>query len=190
MPQSSHSTEAGNQPASSPHFLVLGRILRPHGVRGELRVQIVTDFPERVADLDSVFIGRDPYNTASAQEFGVIGARRHREQLLVRLEGINSRDDVDPYRGQLLMVSLEDAVPLDDDEYYIFQIIGAAVVTTEGEELGQVQEVLETGANDVLLVRGGIYGEVLIPDIPDVVLNIDLKNARITVALPPGLIQN
>lgn len=190
MPQSNHPTEAGNQPASSPHFLVLGRILRPHGVRGELRLQVITDYPERIADLDSIFIGRDPFDPSSAIEFGVVGARRHREQMLVRLEGITNRDDVEPYRGQLLMVALDDAVPLEDNEYYVFQIIGASVVTTDGEDLGKVQDVLETGANDVFVVRGGIYGEVLIPDIPDVVLEISPDTTRITVALPPGLIQD
>ncbi len=187
MPDSAFAQEAG-LPASSPHFLVLGRIQRPHGVRGELRLQIITDYPERIADLDVVYIGRDPYDPTSAIGFTVTGTRRHREQLLVRLEGIDTREEADRYRDHLLMVSLEDAIPLEEDEYYTFQIIGAEVLTTDGVSLGTIREVLETGANDVFVVQGGLYGEVLLPDIPTVILEIDIDNRRMTVEIPPGLL--
>lgn len=183
-----NSSEAGRQPASAPEFLVLGRILRPHGVRGELRMQILTDYPDRISELDTVYVGRDPYDRASATGVSIVATRRHREQLLIRLEGVATRDDAETYRGQLLMVALDDAIPLEDGEYYIFQVIGAEVITTEGENLGTIREILETGANDVFVVQGGMYGEVLIPDIPDVVLNVDLTRNQMTIALPPGLL--
>ncbi|GAB4575063.1 MAG: ribosome maturation factor RimM [Anaerolineae bacterium] len=187
MPRPEQTPEAGF-PASSPYFLVLGRILRPHGVRGELRLQVVTDYPDRIAGLEQVYIGRDPYNRTNATGFAVISTRRHRGQLLIRLEGITSREEADLYRNQYLMVALDEAVPLEEDEYYVFQIIGAEVISSEGENLGHIRDIIETGANDVFVVQGGAYGEVLIPDIPDVVLEIDVESRRVLVALPPGLL--
>ncbi|MBN2469915.1 MAG: 16S rRNA processing protein RimM [Anaerolineae bacterium] len=188
MPPTDHTPGAGQQPASSPDFLVLGRIMRPHGVRGELRVQILTDYPERIIALKTVFVGRDPYDPASATGYDMLGARRHREHILIRLEGINSRDEADAHRGQLLMVALNDAVPLEEGEYYAFQIIGSEVITTDGENLGSIREIIETGANDVFVVQGGIHGEILIPDIPDVVLEVKLQERQMVVTLPPGLL--
>ncbi len=181
-------SEAGRKPASQPAFLVLGRLLRPHGVRGEMLMQVITHYPERINNLETVFIGPDPYDREAAIGFSLVRTRRHRGQLLVTLAGIGTREDADTYRNQYLMVALEDAVPLEEDEYYLFQVLGARVFSTTGEDLGRVTDVLETGANDVFVVTGGPYGEVLIPDIAEVVLDIDLENNRITVALLPGLL--
>lgn len=190
-------SEAGDNPASdrpnlpgkdSPFFLVLGRIQRPHGIRGEMRLQVITDYPERIADLDTVYIGSDPYDDQAVTPYTIASIRSHREQLLLKLEGITERDDVDPLRQQLLMVALEDAVPLEAGEFYVFELLGMAVVTATGENLGRVAEVLETGANDVFVVKGGSHGEILIPDIPEVVLEISLEDNRVVVELPPGLL--
>ena len=180
--------EAGRNPASAPAFLVLGRFARPHGVRGELHLVITTAFPDRIADLETVFVGTDPYDTDAAVPYQVAGARRHRDQLLVRLESVDTREAAELLRGKLLMVALDEAVPLEEDEYYLFQVIGARVVTTDGEDLGRVAEILETGANDVFIVRGGPRGEILLPDIDEVVLDVDVEHGVMTVALLPGLL--
>lgn len=188
MPDPGSQSEANRKSASEPVFLVLGRILRPHGVRGELRVEVITDYPERIADLETVFTGSNPYDKTTATAQHIANVRRHRNYLLVVLEDVTTRDDAELYRGQLLMVALEDAVPLEEDEYYTFQILGANVVSTTGEELGQVSEILRTGANDVFVLRGGPRGEVLIPDVPHVVVEVDIENQAITVDLIPGLL--
>jgi 16S rRNA processing protein RimM len=188
QPNPETSPEAGDSSASNPAFLVLGRIVRPHGIQGELRVQIATAYPERIAHMDEVYVGHSPHDPNAARAFAVEGARRHRDYLLVRLKGINDRTEAENYRGLLLMVSLTNAVPLEDDEYYLFQVIGARVVTTEGETLGKVSEVLETGANDVFVVQGGPRGEVLIPDIKPVIVSIDIEAGVITVDPPEGLL--
>jgi len=180
--------QSTGQGTHEPAFLILGRIMRPHGVRGELRIQVVTKYPERIAQLNTVYIGPDPYDTRTATACKVQGVRRHREQLLIRVAGVTTRDDAEQFRGQLLMVALEDAIPLNEGEYYVYQVLNARVVTTEGEELGRVSEVLETGANDVFIVQGGARGEVLIPDVPHVVLSVDIENKVITVDPPPGLL--
>lgn len=180
--------EAAPPPASDPAFLVLGRILRPHGVRGELRIQVSTHYPERMAGLDTVYIGPNPHDREAAHGFGMVGARRHRDLWLVRLEGLTNREDADRYRDQLLMVALDDAVPLEAGEYYVYQILDARVVTTDGEDLGKIVDVLETGANDVFITRGSIYGEVLLPDIPEVILDVNVQDKIVTVDPPPGLL--
>ena len=187
-PQDQTLPEAGHNPASTPAFLVLGRLARPHGVRGELQLVVTTAFPERIADLETVYVGVDPHDVEAAVPYKIAATRRHRDQLLVRLQTIHTREDADAMRGKLLMVALDDAVPLEEDEYYVFQVIGARVVTTEGEELGRVAEILETGANDVFIVRGGPRGEILLPDIDDVVLDVDVAKGLVTVAILPGLL--
>jgi 16S rRNA processing protein RimM len=186
-----HEQPEAEQPsASQPAFLVLGQIQRPHGVRGEMRLRVITAYPDRIAHLETVFIGTDPYDADAAQSFSMINARWHREHLLVKLDGIPDRDEAERYRNQFLMVALDDAIPLEDDEYYVFQIIGAKMVTEDGETLGSITQVLETGANDVFVVTGGIRGEVLIPDLPHVILNVDLEQQIVTVAPPPGLLSD
>lgn len=185
---SEQPTGADASPAAELSFLVLGRIMRPHGVRGEMRLQVITDYPDRISRLEQVYIGDDPYDPESAIAFTVEGTRSHRDTLLLRLEGISDRDIAETYRGKLLMVALEDAIPLEAGEFYVFELIGMEAITDAGESLGRITSVLETGANDVFVVTGGMYGEVLIPDIPEVVPEIDLENNRITVVLPPGLL--
>ena len=99
----------------------------------------------------------------------------------------NYRDQADAFRGQLIQVPYEDAVPLEDGEFFLFELYGMSVVTDEGEQLGSLKEIIQTGANDVFVVQGE-RGEVLIPDTEEVVLNIDREQRQITVHLIPGLI--
>lgn len=166
-----------------PRYLVVGRILRPHGVRGELRVETFTDFPERIAALDRVYLGSEylPYKP--------LNVRMHQELVLLTLEGCADRDAADLLRGVLVSVKREDAVPLESGEYYHFQLVGLQVETDAGESLGEVASVFEApGANDVLVVFGP-HGEVLLPVISDVILNIDFEARRILVHLLPGLLK-
>jgi 16S rRNA processing protein RimM len=187
-PHPNDHSEAGVSPASEPVFLVLGQIMRPHGVRGELRLRVITDYPERIGQLDTVYIGPDPHDAQSAVAFAVAATRRHREHLLVKLKGLDTRDEVEPYRGQWLMVRLADAVPLAEGEYYVYQVLNADVITIGGDHIGKVREVLETGANDVFVVQGDRGEEILIPDVPHVVVDIDIANKQITVDPLPGLL--
>jgi 16S rRNA processing protein RimM len=172
---------------SEPRFLALGKVLRPHGVRGELFLQLTTDYPDRVAALGVVYLAAD-IDGADAVACPVDGARRHRGGLILRLKTVTDRDEADAYRNRWVLVPIEDAVPLEDGEFYLFQIVGLTVVTAEGETLGTVRDVIETGANDVYVVQGGPRGELLIPAAPHVVLDIDLAAKCITVDLPDGLL--
>ncbi len=174
---------------AGPQFLLLARILRPHGVRGDFVVQIITDFPERMNDLDAVYVGADPSDARRLTEQHVTWARRHRgDQWLLHLDSIDDRDQADHFRSQYICVSLADAVPLEADEVYLFQVIGLDVHTVEGEDLGKVVDIIETGANDVYVVRGEAYGEVLIPAIESVIRSINVDASLMTVDLPAGLL--
>lgn len=165
-----------------PRYLAVGRITRPHGVRGELRVEVLTDYPEHLAEKKVLYVGRQhrPYK--------VRGLRFHQEAALLTLEGCDDRNAAGALRGSLVEIAVEDATPLEDDEYYHYQVIGMRVETDGGEVLGEVADVFEApGANDVLVVYGP-RGEILLPVIEDVIADFDLETNRICVHLLPGLL--
>lgn len=166
----------------SSEFLAIGRVLRPHGVRGELLLETLTDFPEHLNDVDTVYLGE----AAAAEPHALAGARRHRGRLFIRLEGCGDRDAAEAFRGQLVQIRLGDAAPPPPGSYYHHQIVGLSVVTDEGEALGEVTEILETGANDVYVVNGP-SGEILLPALQSVIRQVDLDAKRMTVHLLEGL---
>jgi 16S rRNA processing protein RimM len=173
--------------ADKPQFLIAAKILRPHGVRGDFVIQIITDFPNRLQQVEKVYLTRDPEKRG--KPFPVVIARPHQgNHWLLHLDGIETRNDSEPYRNAYVMIALTEAVPLDEDEVYLFQVMGAEVHTTDGQVLGMVVDFIETGANDVYVVNGGTYGEILIPAIPDVVLNIDPDAKTMLVQLMDGLL--
>jgi 16S rRNA processing protein RimM len=112
--------------------------------------------------------------------------RWHRRTLLLKLGGCDDRNAAEEMRDMLVQISVEEAVPLEEGEYYHFQLIGIQVETEDGKQLGQVAEVLETGAHDVYLVRGR-GGEVLLPAVEDVVLELNLEQRQMIVRLLPGM---
>lgn len=173
---------------TGPAYLILGRVLRPHGIQGELRIHLMTDYPERINDLEQVWLGKDPYR-AEASPYQVVHMRLHQQEYgLLQLKGITDRGQADRLRGLLVMVDLEHAVPLEEDEFYLYQLIGLSVHTQDGQPLGTLEEVLETGANDVYIVRGGPHGELLIPATEHTIIEVDLDSGRLIVDPPEGLL--
>lgn len=162
--------------------MTIGQITKPHGVRGEVRVTPLTDDPKRFEWLDSVFVG-----TVHPIKIRIAGVRYHQELILLKFEGYPDRDSVEQFRDQLLQVPEDEAVPLADGEYFLYQAIGLKVQTEEGTLLGNVREILETGANNVFVVAGA-KGELLIPDIPDVICTVDIEHGRIVIRPMPGLL--
>jgi len=167
---------------NAPRYLAVGRVIRPWGVRGELKVEILTEDPDRFERLETVYLG--PRFVAYRLE----RARLHQSTVLLKLAGCDDRNAAEALREQLVQVAIEDALPLQEDECWLYQILGLEVWTAGGEQLGAVQEVLETGANDVYIVRDRYGREVLIPALKSVVLEIDLDAGRMLVQLPEGLI--
>ncbi len=173
--------EMQTRDGSEPRYLVVGKIVAPWGLRGEVKVAIETDFPERFKRLKRVYLGE------KATSFVLEGSRLHQGHALLKLGGCDDRNAVEKLRGHLVQIPIEEAMPLDEDEYYVYQIVGMDVWTAEGEHLGRVSEVLFTGANDVYVVQGD-QGEILIPAVEDVVLGVDLAGGRLTVELVERLI--
>ena len=180
---------AGDSASTSgqPLFLLLGEVLRPHGIRGEVRMRILTDYPERIPHLDHIYLGKDPYSR-DVTPYQVEAMRMHQGYGLLKLVDIDSRDAAELLRELLVMIDLEHAVPLEGDEYYLYQLIGLSVQTEAGEILGVLREVLETGANDVYVVESPHYGEVLIPATDETIVTIDIQGGLMVVSLPDGLL--
>jgi len=141
----------------------------------------MTDFPDRFALLRKVYLG------PKAMPFALEGFRLHKGSALLKLEGCHDRAAVEKLRGQLVQIPIEEAMPLEEDEYYEHQIVGLAVWTAGGEYLGTVDEIIFTGSNDVYVVRGE-GREILIPAIENVVLEINLVKRRLIVEMMEGLI--
>jgi 16S rRNA processing protein RimM len=160
--------------------LAVGRVLRPHGVRGELLLESLTDFPEHLAEVDTVYLGEP------AAPHRLVRARVHRGQVILQLADCDDRDCAEAYRGQVVSIEAQAAAPLPPGRYYHHQLIGLSVVSDEGEPLGELAEIIETGANDVYVVVGPA-GEVLLPAIDTVILDINLDARRITAHLIEGL---
>jgi len=150
-------------------------------------MEILTDYPERLEEHEFVYLAY-PETPDQVREFPLEKVRPHKGILLIKLEGCEDRNMAEEMRDMIVQIPLEEAVPLEEGEYYYFQVIGMEVVTEEGEPLGQVTAILETRANDVYVVQGP-KGEVLLPASEEVVLDIDVEEGRLVVHLLPGLIK-
>jgi 16S rRNA processing protein RimM len=174
-------------PNSSPKYLLLGEILRPHGVKGELRLRLLTDYPERISKLKTVYLGGDP-DDPEVKSYRVQHMRMNQDYGLLKLTGIEDRDQADLLRELFVMVDIKHAVPLEEDEVYLYQLIGLRVQSDSGEELGVLREVLETGANDVYVVDSPAYGEILIPVTEETIVKTDPEAGVMIVHLLDGLL--
>jgi 16S rRNA processing protein RimM len=161
---------------------LVGVLRRPHGVKGEVLMAVMTDFPERLTPGTKLYMGeeRRPVTIASV--------RQHNKGLIVAFEEFSSREDLAHLRNQDLLVRADDRPALPDGEYYLHQLIGLEAVTIDGRPLGVVSEWIETGANGVFIVKPPDGGEILIPDIDEVILGINLEKKQITVHLIDGLL--
>jgi 16S rRNA processing protein RimM len=166
---------------SPPRFLIIGRILKPWGYRGEIKIEILTDFPERFASLHTVFVGDD------AKPFLVDRARLHGKAALLKLKDVDTPEFAAKLRNQLVQVAIEDAVELPAGKVLLYKLIGLNVRTVDDVALGKITEVLDTGANDVYVVNDG-KREVLLPAIPDVVKEINFERGEMIVKLLDGLL--
>ena len=163
-------------PNTSNERIVIGRVGAAHGIRGELRIIPLTDFPERFAALREVMVGDELLHIESAKPQG--------KNFLMRFREYTVREDAQKLTGRLLTVARAEAAPLDEGEYYVFDIVGLTVYDEENNELGTVENVLRTGSNDVYAVRTEDGRELLIPALRTVVLQIDLPAGRMMVRLP------
>ena len=161
-------------------YLAVGQVVAPRGLRGELKVQLAGNSRERFLRLQQVYLGE------GKTPFVVSQARVHRGRGLLQLEGVDDRDAAEALRSTWVYVHIDDTLPLKEDEYFAHEILGLRVVTVQGEDLGRVREILPTGANDVYVVRG-THGEILLPAIAEVIVEVDVENGTMQVRLLEGL---
>lgn len=161
----------------------VGVIANTHGIKGEVKVFPTTEDATRFTDLKKVFLD----TKSGMQSMTITGVRYFKNMVIVKFKGINDINDIEKYKGCDLYVSREDALPLEEDEYYIGDILDAKVVDDTGEELGVLTDVLQTGANDVYVVECTDGKEVLFPVTKECVLDIDTDQKLVTVHVLPGL---
>jgi 16S rRNA processing protein RimM len=197
----------------APEHLIIGQVVAPFGIRGELKVNIVTEFPERLrklkrvtltpfrsiepglaptAALDPSTVKRDwsargaRKGPESATSYQVASSQIHRGQMVLKLEGVASVEDAEVLRGYWVVIPIEEVPALPSGAYYLYQIVGLEVYTTEGTHIGKIVDVITSTANDVYVVKGpGVTepsGELLIPAIKLVVRLIDVEGGRLEIA--------
>lgn len=163
-------------------YFRVGVIANTHGIRGEVKVFPTTEDPQRFKGMKEIIL-----DTGSEKKVLEVASTRFFKNLVIlKFKGIDSINDIEKYKGKDLLVTRENAIPLNEGEYYIADIIGATVVTEDGVQFGILKDVLTTGANDVYVVdHEGT--EVLLPVIPDCVLARDMEQKIVTVHIMEGL---
>lgn len=165
-------------------YLTVGKIVNTHGVRGEMRVLPLTSDVSRFDYLKLVWVEEKGRLT----EYFVENVRYHKNFVLVTLRGIDTMDKAAELKDCYMKVDRKHARPLDENEYFIADLIDCAVYEDQ-ILLGKVTEVLQTGSNDVYVTKGEKYGEILIPALEQVVQKIDIGHKKIWVTLPEGLVE-
>ena len=169
--------------ASSDTLITVGKLSKARGLQGEIKVELLTDFPERFKHLGSVELElrNGEVRTLELERVSVNGTR-----MVVKFMGIDDRETADWLRGAYINVTREQLVPLDQDSFYDFDLIGMQIVRTDGKEVGTVIKIERYPANDVLIVSTAT-DDIMLPAIKDIVRNVDVEKKLITVDLPEGL---
>jgi len=178
-PSDSLENESARQP---PEYLVVGRIVRPHGIRGGLVVEQFSKLIQSIHPGTEIFIGD------SAAPSIVTSIRSHRGRHLLAIRDCEDRDTAEQWREAEIRLESSGAEPLQEGEYYHWQLLGLRVFSEDGEVLGEIAEILETGANDVFIVRSETGDEVLLPAIESVIRDVDLEQGKVIIHLLPGLL--
>lgn len=168
----------------SQDYIKVGEIVNTQGVKGEIRVIPTTDFPERFVENSQVSV----LLRGQRKDYTIERAWEHKQFIIIKFIEISDMTEAEKLKGGLLQITPEELMPLPAGNYYIFQIIGLRVCDQSNQELGTIAQVLQTGANDVYVVKNDQGQEILIPAIKSVVKNIDINSGKMEVILPDGLI--
>ena len=165
-------------------LLKVGVITTTHGVRGEVKVYPTTDEPERFLDLEYVLLDTGK----ELRRLDIKNVRFFKNLVILKFDGIDNINDIEKYKGRDLWIPREEAQELDEDEYYIADLLGMKVLLEDGSEFGTLKNVMETGANDVYIVDSVEHGEVLLPAIKECILDVVIETNTMTVHLMKGLL--
>jgi 16S rRNA processing protein RimM len=171
---------AGPEPNTPPDAtrLAIGVVVGTHGLQGELKLRLSTDDPERLSEIKWVYVGDDDARRR------LQGIRFHFGMALLRIAGVRSPEEANALRGEKIRIAGKDARPLDEGEYFYYQLVGLVAYDEEETKLGTVVDIIETGTNDVLVIKSESGDELLVPNHPDFVPAIEPDHGRITVKPP------
>lgn len=179
-----HAKGTANSPNTiGPAFLAIGKVRRPHGLAGDVLVEIYTDFPERLKADTVIYAGE------THKKLTIRRQRSHNDGKLLAFDGFSTPEMVGCFRNQILYIVQEDAMELPEGEYYYHELQGLTVLDDNGRPLGKVTEIIQTGANDVYVITNDSGKEILLPAIAEVILDINLNSRTIKVHLLPGLLE-
>ena len=168
-----------------PDFVAIGIIEKAHGIKGDVKVRPVTDYPPRFKSLNKVIVERP---AGEIEEFEISKILVRENVVYLNFKGIDTRDEAQSLRGAFINIKKEDILPLEDGRFYHFEILGFVVKTISGEVLGNVEEVLDLPANAVLVVKRE-NREYLIPVIQNVVKKMDMEREEIIIEPMEGLLE-
>ncbi|MBP5383489.1 MAG: 16S rRNA processing protein RimM [Lachnospiraceae bacterium] len=165
-------------------YLQVGIISSTHGVRGEVKVFPTTDDPRRFKKLKDVLLEE---SSGKKLPLRIEQVKFFKQFVILKFKDYDSINDIEKYRGRSLFVTRENAVSLDKDEYFIADLIGIAVFDEADGQIGVLTDVMQTGANDVYVIRRSDESELLLPAIKQCILSVDLEKACMHVRVPEGL---
>ena len=165
-------------------YLEIGQIVNTFGIKGMVKVKPFTDNIERFSNLEKIYIK----NKSGQTEYKIQEVKYHKNMVLIKFEGIENPEQADLLRNSYLMVDRETEEPLEVGRYYIVDMIGLDVFTDDNEYLGKLEDIYNTGSNDIYVVKNELGKQVLLPAIEDVIKNIDMDNKKVIVHLIPGLV--
>ena len=165
-------------------FIEIGKIVNSYGIKGFMKVVPYTDDITRFNQLKSIYIEKNN----KRNPFRIEEVKYQKNLVLLKLEGINSINDIEQYKNCYVKIDRKDAIKLPEDTYFIIDLIALEVYTDENILLGNVVDIFPTGSNDVYVVKDELGKQVLLPAISEVIQNIDIENKKIVVHLIPGLI--
>ena len=172
----------GNVPPEN--LLLMGEVIRPHGREGVLRIWSYAHSEKSFLDVGTIFLKSGSGETC---EYKVLSVNPHKNIFLMKLKNLNSMEEAEKYRGAEILIKKDSLSDKEEDEHFWHELIGLRVHLNTGKYIGTIEHILQTGSNDIYVVRKG-EKEVLIPAIHDVVEEIDLKNNRIIVSEMEGLL--
>ena len=165
-------------------YLEIGQIVNTFGIKGMVKIKPFTDDINRFDRLKKIYIS----NKNGKKEYQIQEVKYHKNMILMKLEGVDTPEQADLLRQSYLLIDRADEEPLEEGVYYIVDLLGLEVYTDDNKLLGKVDDIFNTGSNDIYVVKDEMGKQILLPGIPDVLKNVDLEKGRITVHLIPGLI--
>jgi len=156
----------------------IGKIVNTQGHKGEVKIISLTDFPERFKDMKSALIN----NNGQMKNLTIEGVRNHKQFIVIKFKEIPDMNHAEKLKNSFIQVKQEDLVELEKGQYYIFKLIGLSVFNEENELLGEIKDVIKTGANDVYVIKDNEGNEMLVPAIKDVVKDINLEEKKVVIS--------